>query len=244
MWVITSMVTTANQNTAEPRPQGALASQYVLGVDLGQARDYTALALVDFATARWVPRWDGTRWHTEPARRENQATWRAVPVGDDNIMFNLRHLERIPLGTSYPDQVAHIGELFGRLPNPDDAALVVDSTGVGRAVLDAMHAADLPAQGLTITGGDSVGFDMNGYRVPKRDLVTNLQMLMGNKQLRVAQSLQEGRTLVNELQNFRYKITLAGNDTFGAWREGEHDDLVLAVAVACWYAMRGVPSLS
>jgi hypothetical protein len=211
---------------------------------LGQARDYTALALVDFATHRWVPKWDGTKWRTEPAPREDQATWRWVPVGDDYMMYNLRHLERIPLGTSYPDQVAHIGELFGRLPNQDDAALVVDSTGVGRAVLDAMHAADLPAQGLTITGGDTVGFDVNGFRVPKRDLVSGLQMLMGNKQLRVAQSLQEGRTLVNELQNFRYKMTLAGNDTYSAWREGEHDDLVLAVAVACWYATRGTVSLA
>ena len=28
-----------------------------------------------------------------------------------------------------------------------------------------------------------------------------------------------------------------GNDTCQAWREGDHDDLVLAVAVACWYAV-------
>ena len=37
-----------------------------------------------------------------------------------------------------------------------------------------------------------------------------------------------------ELLNFRVKITAAANETFGAWREGEHDDLVLAVALACW----------
>jgi hypothetical protein len=36
------------------------------------------------------------------------------------------------------------------------------------------------------------------------------------------------------------------NDTFRGWREGDDDDLVLAVAVAvaCWYATRGTPSLS
>jgi hypothetical protein len=26
---------------------------------------------------------------------------------------------------------------------------------------------------------------------------------------------------------------LAGRDTYGAWREGAHDDLVLSVALAC-----------
>ncbi len=43
-------------------------------------------------------------------------------------------------------------------------------------------------------------------------------------------------TLVEELANFRVKITLAANEVFRAWREGEHDDLVLAVVLACWRA--------
>jgi hypothetical protein len=41
--------------------------------------------------------------------------------------------------------------------------------------------------------------------------------------------------LVQELLNFRVKITEAANETFGAG-DGEHDDIVLAVALACWYA--------
>ncbi len=44
--------------------------------------------------------------------------------------------------------------------------------------------------------------------------------------------------LVRELENFRVKITAAANETFGAWREGQHDDLVIAVALACWLAER------
>ena len=30
------------------------------------------------------------------------------------------------------------------------------------------------------------------------------------------------------------KVTPAGNEQFAAWREGEHDDLVFAVALARW----------
>jgi hypothetical protein len=35
------------------------------------------------------------------------------------------------------------------------------------------------------------------------------------------------------------KITLAAHETFGAWREGQHDDLLLAAALAGWWAERG-----
>jgi hypothetical protein len=42
---------------------------------------------------------------------------------------------------------------------------------------------------------------------------------------------------VQEFLAFRVKIDpLTAHDSYGAWREGAHDDLVLAVAVAAWYA--------
>ncbi len=41
--------------------------------------------------------------------------------------------------------------------------------------------------------------------------------------------------MIEELQNFRIKFTRAGNDTYEAWRESDHDDLVLAAAMAAWF---------
>jgi hypothetical protein len=38
------------------------------------------------------------------------------------------------------------------------------------------------------------------------------------------------------MTNFQVRITPAGNETFGPWRERAHDDLVFAVALACWTA--------
>ena len=43
------------------------------------------------------------------------------------------------------------------------------------------------------------------------------------------------------MENFRVKVTDAANETFGAWRERPHDDLVLAVAIAAWQAERPAP---
>jgi hypothetical protein len=56
--------------------------------------------------------------------------------------------------------------------------------------------------------------------------------------LKVADSLSETPVLVRELLNFQVKITPAANEAFGTWREGAHDDLVLAVAIAAWAAER------
>jgi hypothetical protein len=44
--------------------------------------------------------------------------------------------------------------------------------------------------------------------------------------------------LVTELRAFKVKITAAANETFESWRERDHDDLVLAVALACWLGQR------
>jgi hypothetical protein len=40
-------------------------------------------------------------------------------------------------------------------------------------------------------------------------------------------------TLVRELEDYRVKITPAADETFNA-REGAHDDLSLALALAVW----------
>ncbi len=46
-------------------------------------------------------------------------------------------------------------------------------------------------------------------------------------------------TLKRELLTFRVKINIAtSHDSYDAWREGDHDDLVLAVAMACWCGER------
>jgi len=49
--------------------------------------------------------------------------------------------------------------------------------------------------------------------------------------------------LVQELLNFKAKPPSASGDTYEAWREGPHDDLVLAVAIAAWVGERAMRRL-
>jgi hypothetical protein len=54
--------------------------------------------------------------------------------------------------------------------------------------------------------------------------------------LKVAEGLELWPTLRDELKNFRRKASESrtGRDPYEHWRESDHDDLVLAAALACW----------
>jgi len=88
---------------------------------------------------------------------------------------------------------------------------------------------------VTITGGDAVSHDGPDFRVPKRDLVGALVVALQNNRLKIARSLPDAETLTAELLNFKVKINVkTAHDSYEAWREGQHDDLVLSVGLAVW----------
>ncbi len=74
-------------------------------------------------------------------------------------------------------------------------------------------------------------------------------VLLQNERLKIVGSLALAGVLKAELRNFTVKINLRGHASFEAgaaagdlWREGAHDDLILAVALGCWYAEHGTPA--
>ena len=215
----------------------------LLGIDLGQQSDYTAIALIE---RHYVPdgephdatRWDHDRRQMVPESRQ--------PVA---VRYHVRHLERPRLGTPYTEVVERVVELTRAVGG--EPLLAVDQTGVGRPVIELLYRrlreAFITSSSqirptllpVTITGGDAVTRSTDGYRVPKRDLVAAPLVLMQNSQLKVAQALALRDVLVRELRNFRVKINLStGHDSYEHWRENEHDDLVLAVSLGCWAGER------
>lgn len=90
---------------------------------------------------------------------------------------------------------------------------------------------------VTITGGQEV----NGLNIPKRQLVSRVQALLQTHRLKIAAHLPLADALQAELLAFRSKISVSGHDTYEAWRESDHDDLVLALALACWRRHRHSP---
>jgi hypothetical protein len=214
---------------------------YLVGVDLGQASDFTALAILE----RTRPNdWTDPSVETFRVRRhysglDTVAVREVAPKTQKT--YAVRHLERFPLGTSYPMICERLVELFAQAPLVD-ANLVVDQTGVGRAVVDLIRRARPKAtiRPITITAGHAVVPDGAGWHIPKKELVSTLQVLFQSRRLQVARLLPMASVLVKELETFRVKITASANETFESWRERDHDDLVLAVAMAAWVGERGL----
>jgi hypothetical protein len=191
---------------------------YTLGLDLGQAAEFSAICAVERTVA--VPR--DLREPIPP------------PV------YTVRHLHRWPLGTPYPEIVKAVKALVAT-PELEGCRLVVDATGVGGAVMDLVQRAELgiSIQAVTITGGQAMTKqEGGGYAVPKKDLVAVLQVLLQQRRLVVAKTLPHAALLGAELSAFRVKVTAGGSDTLESWRQRDHDDLVLAVALAAWSAQK------
>jgi hypothetical protein len=171
-------------------------------------------------------------------------TGEKVPVTRKHWLrsYDLGQIERYDLGTPYTTVIDRVVGLFANNPTLAGQTLVIDHTGAGRPVYD-MFVRARPRCNLrpiTITAGQ--GFkqdDVGGWKVAKKDLVSVLQVLLQSRRLAVGERLPLAMTLVKELENFRVKITANANETFEAWREGQHDDLVLAVALAVWVSEKG-----
>jgi hypothetical protein len=65
-----------------------------------------------------------------------------------------------------------------------------------------------------------------------------MQVLLQRGGLQIAAGLEQGAALAREMAEMRVKVTAGGREQYGAWREGEHDDLVFAVALGCWGAQK------
>jgi hypothetical protein len=160
-----------------------------------------------------------------------------IPAAED-APRKIRYLKRWHLGTPYPDIVADVEKILNN-PQVAGSRLLVDQTGVGRAVVDLFRAShQLLITGVTITGGTQASQVERDWRVPKNDLVAAVVAMSQSGRLHVSPGLPDGETLKKELANFRVKITAAMNETFSAWREGQSDDLLLAAAMTCWAARR------
>jgi hypothetical protein len=199
-----------------------LAARFYVGVDLGQSRDYTAVAVGEKITP------------PQPGGRDFE--------------LHMRHLERFR-DVAYPDIVERLRKLMEapQLRGGGAAVLAVDATGVGKPVVDMLRSSGLTFDAVAIHGGDTQSEDpaSGHYRVPKRDLIGGMQVLLQSGRLEIARSLEHAETLRAELLNFRVKINVAtAHDTYEAWREGDHDDLVLAAALSCWAATKPGPTLA
>jgi hypothetical protein len=116
--------------------------------------------------------------------------------------------------------------------------LVLDRTGVGAPVADMFLHAGLRPVPISITGGQRVQHNGRTVCVPRNYLISTLQILLQTRRLKIAQGLEFAPILERELINFSLRRTAGSEEMSTLWRENDHDDLVFALALACFYFER------
>ncbi len=188
-----------------------------IGVDIGQKVDPTAIAVVE-------------------AKRR-----------DEEWAFLTRHLERLELGTPYRDVASRTSEIVagvsrrmvadgprGRLER-GGITLYVDATGVGAPIVEMLKERidrrSCAIRAVYFTHGDKLTRREDGLSLGKAYLVSRLQALIQSGRIELPRT-DEAEELAEELLDYEIRIDEDGNDKYGAFKVGAHDDLVTALGLA------------
>jgi hypothetical protein len=219
------------------RPQRSVAGVFI-GCDLGRADGFSALVAIEkIGQSLLTGGAPDAPWVTLGGLRQS----RGEPP-DQPVKLRVCHIERLPPGAPL---LAIIGRVRALTPRRSSATrglvphyLVVDATGVGLSAIDAFRAGRLLPMPVVI-GGDDVSYEDGFYRVPKRDLARSVKLLLKKNWLHAADDLPLWDLLKDELRDFAARVSISsGSPWEEAWRDGEYDDVVLAAALACWYALQ------
>jgi len=192
---------------------------YILGCDLGQTHDPTAVCVL---------------------RKSSLLDEEGKPVkdafGKSEYTYLVGFLHRFALNTPYPDVIRELVRIASA-KDLDGPMLAIDSSGVGRGVTDELIREKIPGRlvPITITSaatssrGEWNDTGVTAYRVGKYALISGVQLGLQNRTLRILETIENAALLRRELENFRIKVSISGNELFDA-KTGEYDDLLLAIA--------------
>jgi len=194
-----------------------------IGVDLGQQRDRTAIAVAELEDRQ------GDEYHI------------------------IRRLERLPLRTPYHEVAARLTIIvegvrlramqdemdrlvlprWERGPEQEIMPTVyVDATGLGKPVIDALAVAGVPLVSVYFTYGDKrLTQGEESVSLGKAWLVSRLQVLLQAGRVLLPKTA-EADALATDLRNYEITMTPDANERDGAFSVGAHDDLVTALGLA------------
>jgi hypothetical protein len=243
--------------TLADRSRVAARAPFLLGLDIGQVSDPTALAIAErvltpTGESGFVDPLEGAHGRTLAERIRGIVARGGDPdrperVEKHAVSLNVRHLERFRLGTSYVAIVEHVAARIAELPDGPRPVLVIDATGVGRPVVDLFRRAALPVTlwPVVVTGAGEATHEPGGtWHIPKTQLISALAVGLQDGSVKIARRLPEAKTLTKELSNYRYRISTHATIQFDTWRSGQHDDLLFALALTVFAAHRVERALS
>ncbi len=236
----------------------------IAGLDLGKLSDPSALALLDRRRPKLASSVTTSEYRKDPlygsqttttVRRPFTGTLTRAEQRARQWTYRLVRMQCWDVGTDYDEVLQWLVKAYSRSPVVRDdgtldmragglagTTLAVDYTGVGVAVVEWLRKELSLAKSRCVvrpiwiqSGRQAVENSAGGWNVPKRELVSAVQVLLGTRRLEIEEQLDNCSALLAEMDNFKVKQNLeTGHESFEAWREHEHDDKVLALAICCW----------
>jgi hypothetical protein len=209
-----------------------LYHRIILSVDLGKRQDHTAFVVTE-------------------TKREVRKNKRGKRFGV--IVSTVRDIQRLPLDTDYDVVAGRIHSTFwderlwlrhdhsGTLLAP---TLLVDAGGVGDAVCDDLRKdLGMPFVRYRLVRGTAAE-NRHGrwdYTVPRTVMFQQLYAAFHSQRIQIDRRLENAKALLGELKG----LSVESNEETGyvkvVHREGQHDDLAIALASANWWANRPLP---
>ena len=194
---------------------------FVLSLDLGQARDFSTLVVLRRVWWR-----KGERADPDRAR-----LWHQIPT-----------IVRWKLGTPYPkivEETAQTFTMFAQQYAQLGCALVVDAGGPGRPVVDMLKAKPYGLRPIpvTITGGDLPHERPDSsLTVPKRDICSALVVAAQSGDVKTAPG-EWAEEFDREIAAFGYVLKpRARHASYESMEDEVNDDIVVAAALGLWYS--------
>ena len=207
--------------------------EIILSVDLGKARDYTALAVCE--------------------ARPKEIT--SLGGKDRRVMeLEVQNLRRLPLGTDYTEVAKAIYDLYndGRLwlqemhnHAPVRPELLVDAGGVGDPVCDDLekYMGLRPIRYKLVRGTPrTIKHKAYNWTVPRSYMFSMLDGAFGSDRIIIDPRLDLAKELTEELKNLQLEQDQETGNIRVTHREGQHDDLSICLAAANWWASEPRPN--
>ncbi len=211
------------KTTGRELPEAKHDRDFIIGVSIGLGQDITAIAILE-------------RIEELTGHAKNRKWLTAV-------RYEVPYLERLPLGTGYIEITERLKKLIADLPSHGRLRTLVDRTICHRPPINHMRKEGLEVVPVTIMqSGDARGGSWFGFRVPKLEMSSILQLAFLSDRLKIRNS-PEADELAEELQNFRHKAPSNATIDMEVWRETPGDDLVFATMMPIWFGERRLQSI-
>lgn len=206
-----AVVNETNSDPSVPRIRGH--QRYWLGVDLGQANDFSAVT--------------GILDEQLPIVRDGR-----VVLGQRERTVVYADKFR---GVSYVDVVQHLNRLRNAAPFAGKTELCIDGTSLGRVVSDMLFEESIPHHAIQMTAGQGWSRKGRYINASKTHMIETTSVLFSAGELDFAHDLTIRKEIEDDLASFSIQTTAAGNQIITQSRSASgHGDLGISLIVAAW----------